>query len=298
MPNLKLNTLAKALNMTADVKKQLVFGNYRGYSMYIKVSDYGYCFNYSINILLSPKNPDNMDNTIKALDTLRSENPTITKASYADNKLIITILSTDKKVNSYQFIFSVLNEVVEYANANELVKCCEKCGNYASFSNLEFVSTNNNSISFRCTSCKADTKPIVVEAKSNIPLGIIGALIGSIPGVIILLLTFPLEGIDTKILSLIGGLMVFGVFKGYDYFGRVLDTNGKMICFLLSLAISFLSQYFRALIALKVSEELTFSEIMDVIRFTPLIANELLVPCLIVYLISVIGSIYFLEKFD
>lgn len=294
MPDLKLNTLAQALNMTADVKKQLVFGNYRGYSMYIKVSDYGYCFNYSINIPLSPQNPEDINKIALSLDTLCSENPSITKASYENNKLIINTLSTDKKVSSYQFLISILNKVVEYADTNELIKCCECCGNHASLSNLEFVNINN-SVSFRCISCKAGTTPIVtnLEDKSNIPLGIVGALMGSMPGFIFWILLYKLEEIPLGIGAFIGGITVIGIFMGYKFLGTTLDSNGKIISFLLSLIILALAQYINVILHYQFKLQLPLSEIMSNIKFTDIMNRELIA----VYLLSILEVSLIYRKF-
>ncbi len=295
MSNLKLNSLGNALNMTTDDKRQLVFGNYRGYNMFIKVSDYSYCFNYSIHIPLKPENLETMDNISASLDTLRSENPGITKAIYENNKLIVNTLSSDKKVNNYQFLLSILNKVVEFANTNQLSKCCESCGNNDSLANLEFV-VINNSLSFRCTSCKVGTMPIVRENKSNMLIGTIGALIGAIPGVIIWLLTFPIESLDYKIVAAIGGIVVFGVFIGYERFGKVLDANGKIVCFLLSLSVTILSLWLRSILYIQTNMQMTFSEVTSYVSFSDVMSNELLITYLAVYLLSVAGALSLIRK--
>ena len=79
--------------------------------------------------------------------------------------------------------------------------------------------------------------PPVEVVKGNMPLGILGALIGGLLGALSILLFFQME----LVASLSGLILAFCTLKGYELLGKKLSTAGIVICVVIMLIMPFLA---------------------------------------------------------
>jgi hypothetical protein len=187
---------------------------------------------------------------------------------------------------------TVLNQITDFAMKNDMVRCCEDCGTPSS--PLTFVTAKNSIASLKCSVCKVGSTPLIQNNmdKSNVLFGILGSLIGALPGFIIWICLYTLNSIPIEIAALVSGLIVFGIFKGYDYLGGILDANGKIIGMFLSVVILTLAEYTRALVFFITDQQLSVSEALNHIAFSDIIDAEMIA----LYILSVAGALFINSK--
>ena len=138
-------------------------------------------------------------------------------------------------------VTSILDEVWSYMNRNDFTACCERCGE-----NMEnvYFSRASAKYGYRCTSC-LDREEMAAENSwmrkkllqpANIPLGIVGALLGMICSI---LLAYFLRYIQTNNLQTFVPIVLWYfhlyisitfLYTGYFILAKGLDIPGLIIC--------------------------------------------------------------------
>lgn len=97
--------------------------------------------------------------------------------------------------------------------------------------------------------------PPVEVVKGNMPLGILGALIGGLLGALSILLFFQID----RVAALSGVILAFCTLKGYELLGKKLSTPGIVICVIIMLIMPFVAYIVHSAILVTKEVDVSFS---------------------------------------
>lgn len=144
--------------------------------------------------------------------------------------------ATAKKINSN------VDRIIDVLREEGCVSGCELCGNGYSVSPYNV----NNMPVFLCSECEAgverdmeQAKDEILSRKSNLLLGVIGAVAASVIGVALWVLIYQLG----YIAGIAGAAIMLLAFWGYRKLGHALDTKGVLISFAVGLVMVFVASH-------------------------------------------------------
>lgn len=195
---------------------------------------------YNVTAACRPAKDGMIDPLRTALHQFASQRQNMLKTAFFEGKQIHIC---------YQITFDILqgvNDAVNFimycVNQFECVPCCSKCGKF----DVVDVYSVENSVSALCAECYGTlqskiTEDIVRESatRTNYPMGILGAILGSLAGAVVWLL-FSLMGFIGYIAGFISG---FGGIMGYKWLGKKISTGGIVISIIISFVFLFLAMY-------------------------------------------------------
>lgn len=153
--------------------------------------------------------------------------------------IAVQMRSYKKTAESFHEVFQA---VAEYLKANHFVSCCMQCG--ATAENGLYVLRDN--CQFLCGDCAVNAGDRLRElaaqqakVRSNLPMGLLGAFLGSLIGVAAWVLVYQLG----YIAGIIGLLLLICALKGYEKLGGCADLKGVVATVLLSVVMVFVSLY-------------------------------------------------------
>lgn len=193
--------------------------------------------------------------------------PFVNYVSYTDRVLYISMTNSNQ-LDVWE-IQRVMKNISSFLLTQGYSQCCRHCGE---ITNVDVCSVEGNA-DLICQSCFANYESKMPEVKSvNLPLGIIGALAGSLIGVIAWVLIYQL-GI---VAGITGFIMSVACLKGYEMLGGRLDKKGIIIGVLIAIAMLFIAE----MIALGFEIQSAYGEygmtigIMDSMKQIPLFLGE------------------------
>ena len=143
---------------------------------------------------------------------------------------LIPPMQYPKKLETIRSLFGALSR---YFSENAMVPCCAHCG---STGPTGLYQCGEGAASF-CESCAAECSQALQAPAAgrksqpgNVLLGLVGPVIGAVPGVILWLLIYRLG----YIAAVCGLLLAFGAVKGYSMLGKRLDVKGTVISVIVS----------------------------------------------------------------
>lgn len=167
-------------------------GSLKGYHFLIKYDSQSSVYTLSFSVEMS-------NNTTKLTNSIKKEVKDAI-VSYNNKNLNIVGSVTNKKYLP-EIINPLLNIIGDYLEKNKALEVCRHCKE----AKKTYLVDNDSEISFFCNDCykiiekSANYKKEKYnKAKENIGLGIIGAILGTIPGIILWIL-FSLIGIEPGI---------------------------------------------------------------------------------------------------
>ncbi|MBQ6889424.1 MAG: zinc ribbon domain-containing protein [Oscillospiraceae bacterium] len=135
------------------------------------------------------------------------------------------------------------------------------------------------------------TSPEVKTVKENIPLGILGAVIGSLLGVASIVLFFQMNLVS----AISGVILAFCTLKGYEILGKKLSNFGIIICILVMLAAPMIAFVFDEAIFLVKNWNMGFGDsvefIIESIKSGLITFEEIMERVGKVYLFAAIGAV-------
>lgn len=171
-----------------------------------------------LTIAAKPQNESERVMLVSFLQHLRELNKPVKATSYENNRLCISILFGLSWKQAAKNINKVLGELTQYLSDNRYENCCGICDATGTASYVI-----NDSCDFLCGSCYGkvvnalEHNRMESETKqSNLPMGLVGAVLGSLLGVVIWIIIGKL-GFIAGIAGL--AIMSFG-FKGYAFFDK------------------------------------------------------------------------------
>ena len=200
-------------------KEGVYVGKYRDFDIIIRYDNASLLYNMYFSI-----------KSLKELDKLNkmlAKKDKYAVAKYKNNILTITHYCETIK-DMPKLIHSIIDDIIDFLEKNKIKNVCRNCHNIRKTSLVDY----DSAISFYCDDCFNKTKDEYQEQikkykniKENVLLGIIGAVIGSLPGLIIYLV---LEYLNFS--SFFAALVIMlGSAYGYKWFAKTLKEKGLII---------------------------------------------------------------------
>lgn len=245
----------------ANENKQfkIVSGVKDGYSFVVGVNGaYGNLL--YVKFSLSKNRVRLMEETINDLKGLSDQ---IANISIPAFDVLITIkskTSIDAQSNS---IIDVINKSIEYFKTHEIENTDEITG--------EVIETFASNITGRIMLISKNTfankarevENVKDEKEENIPLGIVGAIAGSLLGVIVIIAL----GQIGFVASISGAIMGVATLIGYQKLGHKLDKKGIIISIAIMIIMTYLAS--RLNIAISVKREVPTTDLFEVFKNMP-----------------------------
>lgn len=215
--------LAKELGDNYKYFYGAYYSKHNGYDITIKYDYASLLYNLTFNV----KGKDNIDE----LNKLLSKKGEYIVAKFKNDLLTIT-QACDHSRDIPKLINNILDDVTKYLKNNNYKNICKLCGKEEK---TTLVSIDDN-INFICDKCIKDIEKTYQKKieenkriKENIPLGIIGAIVGAIPGLLIWILLAYLM-INPCVVALI---IMFGSAYFYRYMAKSMKLPGLIISILI-----------------------------------------------------------------
>ena len=217
-------------------------GMYKGYYLTVHM-------NQGFLIRINYKLAENMDlNGFKnraygVMNQLRVAEKKVSATNVMDHVIEVKLMPANLAKNTIAMIDSVTNHLIGFLQAEGANTGCQLCGAEYDVSSYDV----NGAPHFLCSTCAQQSmnqmeaeRQSRLSVKSNLPLGIIGALIGSLPGVALWIIM--LQG---HWIAGVAGMIIFlGAMKGYDMLGKNVDRKGVVVCALITVVMVFLANDF------------------------------------------------------
>ncbi len=239
-------------------------GMYKGYYVTVHMSQ-------GFLIRINYKLADNMDlNSFKnraygVMNQLRVAEKKVTQTNVMDYVVEVRLMPANLAKNTIPMIDSVTNHLIGFLQAEGAGTGCQLCGSEYDVGSYDV----NGAPHFLCSTCARQSmtqmeaeRQSKLSVESNLPLGIIGALIGSLLGAVVWVLIY-----QAGFIAGIAGIAIFGgAMKGYSVLGKNVDRKGVVICVLITIVMIFLANEFsiRLAVYLAAKEQhahMTFAEI-------------------------------------
>ena len=202
------------------------YGRHDGYDLIIKYDFASMLY----NMYFCVKGKENIDKLNKIL----AEVDEFAVAKYKNNNLTITH-ACDASKYMPELVNSILDKVTKYLKDNKYKNLCHICND----SKKTLLANVDGNVNFICEDCIKNIDKSYKEElnekkkiKENIPLGIIGAILGCIPGFIVWLILGYLM-INPTVIGLI-------IMFGSAYFYKWMANSMKLPGLIISLIIGFI----------------------------------------------------------
>lgn len=278
----------------ADLKRSMSssYGTYQGY--YLTINSYTNN-SYRVTISASKANEDDYTELKRFLADFGNMRKNV-KAIYYENAAIVMEVVPSFCKNIFKAITECVPEIIAYLRREMYTSGCEICGE----PNVENYMINKDS-HYLCSNCSNEVVQAFEENKQNkrsqkskfVP-GLIGAILGSLIGVICWAVVFKLG----YIAAISGIVMVICSAKGYELLGGNVDIKGIIsVCIISIIMLYFankLSWTWEAYDAfIEQGDSVSFFDIykniMDLIKYSDL-TSEFMMDLGLGYLFAVFGA--------
>ncbi|MEG0452381.1 MAG: hypothetical protein RR428_05165 [Coprobacillus sp.] len=193
--------------------------------------------------------------------------PFVNYISYTDRVLYISMTNSNQ-LDVWE-MQRIMKNVSAFLQVQGYVQCCRHCGEIV---NVDFCNVEGHT-DLICASCFQKYETTMPETKPvNLPLGILGALAGSLIGVVAWVVIYQL-GI---VAGITGFVMSVACLKGYQMLGGGLDKKGIIIGVVIAVVMLFGAE----MLALGFEIQSAYGEygmsvgIMDAMKDIPLFLGE------------------------
>lgn len=237
----------------------IVCGMYKGY--YVTVH-----MNQGFLIRINYKLAENMDlsgfknRAYGVLNQLRVAEKKVSQTNVTDYVVEVRLMPANLAKNTILMIDSVTNHLIGFLQAEGAGTGCQLCGAEYDVSSYEV----NGAPHFLCSTCARQSmtqmeaeRQSKLSVNSNLPLGLIGALVGSLPGVALWIIM--LQG---HWIAGVAGMVIFlGAMKGYEMLGKNVDRKGVVVCALITVVMIFLANDFALRLSYVLWNDMSFEEV-------------------------------------
>lgn len=223
------------------VKGLIAWGTYKGFHVMAQQNAHTYAFN--VKITYSKEGDENTVLMVKEhineqFGRIKAEQKQLADYIVEDNVINFTVSSAGLASATAKKVSSDVEQIIGILQAEGCGSGCEQCGSEYSAHHYSV----NNTVMHLCDSCKSRleqdmelARDEIKKQKSNVVLGIVGAVGGSLLGVVLWVLIYQLG----YIAGIAGAaIMLLGMF-GYRKLGGVLDTKGVIISVVIALIMVF-----------------------------------------------------------
>lgn len=229
--------LSADIGFTYDASTNTIYGTKNGYEILIYAADPTYPYFFTItttarsaNAVLGKEENTLFKKSVSSAVSLSQENDLI---------IVTTKNNTKNQEKIRKNLLDILNTLTTFLRERNFVPCCQSCG--ASAQTVGFML--NGTRLHLCAECAAKVKSENEataqkwEQKSvNLFGGIIGAILGSLIGVVCIVIFGQLG----YVAALSGTLMAFCTLKGFDKLGGKLTVPGIVLSCIIMVGMTYL----------------------------------------------------------
>lgn len=228
----KYAMLAAAVGLSYDAANDVLYGQRDGYEVMVYAPNSQYP--YMLCIYISARNE--YGGALSAADMkafAKSVKP-IARCEQKNNSIIVYMKNQSNSEKLKECLGEALSAFSTFLRQKGFTPCCGSCGRSGEVSNYRMV----NSYFQLCEECEAGIRNNLTlitqqeqQKRENIIAGIVGALLGSLGGVLCIVVLGQLG----YVASISGVVMAIGVLKGYEKLGGKLTKKGVIISVIIML---------------------------------------------------------------
>lgn len=230
--------LAQMLGFSFDKKTQILYGSKDGFSLIISAA--GYNDPYRLYVVAGAR-PSMEGLTQNDVWQFVNENP-VTSLDQKHNQVLMGLGREKKRDQLYQNLQRSINSLIGLLRQKGFEPCCASCGQNVETSVYSITGSHlTDAYAAFCPACINRAQINMAYEKNrkreNVALGIVGALVGSLIGAFLIVLLAQLGWVSV----LLGFAMAVCTFKGYSLLGGKMTKKGMVICTLIVLFMTYVS---------------------------------------------------------
>lgn len=240
----KIKEYAQSVGLRLDDRGKVAYGVMNGVFVVIR-QDPSTAACHTVQLWLKIGDIEPVPSIAQYVEQCRSKYKYLSSVGYDGKKVTAQFHGMGFKWGSEYVpaVDSFLKDITSYAATNQLVPCCEQCGEQNGL-NLYAIDEVDHVF---CDTCYAgisgnisrQTEEMKSAGNGNVLGGIIGAVVGALIGVVLWVLIYQLGYIS----ALVGAAMVFCAFQGYKLLGGRLNLMGIVICCVVSILMLLVAEY-------------------------------------------------------
>lgn len=226
----------KDLGLSYDKEANTIFGHYQGYPLYISQVDSGNSKFYNISTTAVR---DGQGLSPEACKELKINSQKSLSGVVAKNfKLVATVAGKLTKGKRLETVKTALESLVTYLKDNDYQASCEQTGQ---LTELDFYTVGGvvgilSQTAYREITKDLDTsQELHNQVSENYLLGTVGAFLGSLLGVAVIVIIAQLG----YVAALSGIVMGVVTVKGYEFLGKKFSKVSALICLGLVIAMTY-----------------------------------------------------------
>lgn len=259
---------------------------------------------YSLALDCMGKSSEKLDEVCQRINEFHSKHKNVTKAEYADKRIVITLKMTIDSDIDKEELKALVHLMTELCKSGNLIPICRICSRERK-TGLYVVGREVTAMCEACVGRKRrlyeKRKNLFLNKTQNMPGGIVGAVFGAILGgalYVLLYQLFPMYGTGSLIIGVLS-------FIGFVITGSRATKKSAVICEIISCVIFLCAEYVSLVMGAAISIErlgggIAVSEAIDItnagltdIGFVMSLVPEL---CIGIMIIVAVGIIYFLKR--
>lgn len=230
----KLEELAQEMGLKVDEASGIIYGNKYTYDICLKTVDSSYLTTITLSVSLHGGMPEK-----DSFKSFVKENKALTSCKVDNYRVEFIVASKLTKAKSFASIKEGINLIVEFLQRNGYHNCCESCGN------REIIDSYilNGAERLLCDDCfnrsshdSATQQQQSQMKRENMILGIVGAFLGSMIGVVSIIIIGQLG----YVAAISGIIMAACTIKGYELFSGKQSIKGILISCIMMIAMVYL----------------------------------------------------------
>lgn len=228
--------LAIALGLQFDAARNVIYGQRNGYEIVAYATNYA-SYPYMFTVCLSAKSSAGILSKQDCKQFTKEEKSAATLSQKA-NQIIMVLKNMKKQEKLRENFDSTLNSLIAFLRSKGFEPCCQFCGQQTETKAFE-VAGDYMHLCPECAGRLRQNISLAAQQKQqkneNIVGGVVGALLGSVIGIVSIIIFSQLGYIS--ILS--GIIMAVCTLKGYELLGGKLTKKGAVISGILILLMTY-----------------------------------------------------------
>lgn len=227
--------LAAAMGMHLD--GDVIYGERGGYELLIYAADARYPYILTVSLSAKPQNGIFLSKEEKK--QFAKDIKPVAALQQQGNLITMVMGNTPKQEKLRENLEMGLSGLLSFLQARSYVPCCQFCGEQIQTTGYAAGNTYMHLCSECITGMRQDAtlaSQQKAQKKENLVGGIVGAFLGSVLGILCILI-FSQMG---KIAAVSGVVMAVCTIKGYEILGGKLTKKGIAVCIVMMLAMTYI----------------------------------------------------------
>ncbi len=262
--------LAAASGLRFDLVNNVVYGNQGGYDILVYAHQLYAKAPFALTIHTAAKRETALAKNEAVAFRKKSKN--IVSLQQTGNNLVVTMKGIRNQEKRKEALTEVLGVLLSFMREKGFAPCCSNCGKtveevggYRAGGQYMHLCPDCEGVvrtSFQNEGFKRDSK------KENLAAGIVGALLGSLLGVVCVILLSQMG----YVAALSGVVMAVGVLKGYELLGGKLTRRGIVVSVIIMLIMTYVGD--RLDWAISLQREVEEFNVLEMYRLIPWLLSE------------------------